>query len=160
MITITYECRRPKFDVDANQKKEVLTLTPSYVAAVGVLINGRALSTQTPRSVLTYFAICPLLVLLLLIPSITSLRALAELFFRCLQVPTFIPFPVRVRELTLRRGNVHPTLFRNFDPISTRNPYHNTITVCRSTQSRQRTCVNQLVLREDWNLDSLRGFVL
>ena len=65
MITIIYECRRPKFDVDANQQPEVLMLTPSCVAAVDVLISGQALSTQAQRSALTHFATCPLLDLLL-----------------------------------------------------------------------------------------------
>ena len=55
-------------------------LTPSCVATVDALINGQALSTQFQRSALTHFAIFPLLALLLLIPSITSLRPLAELF--------------------------------------------------------------------------------
>ena len=41
-------------------------LTPSCVAAVDALTNGQALSTQAQRSVLTHFAICPLLDLLLL----------------------------------------------------------------------------------------------
>ena len=82
IITITYECRRPNIDVDANQQQEVLKLTPSCVAAADVLINDQALSTQAQRSALTHFVICPLLDLLLLIPSITSLRALVELFSR------------------------------------------------------------------------------
>ena len=83
IITITYECRRPQFDVDVNQQQEDLVLTPSCVVAIGVQINRQALSsTQSQRSALTHFAICPLLDLLLLIPSITSLRALAELSSR------------------------------------------------------------------------------
>ena len=57
-------------------------LTPSCVAAVDVLVNGQALSTQAQRGALTHFAICPLLDLLLFTPSITSLRALAELSSR------------------------------------------------------------------------------
>ena len=64
--SLTYECRRPKFDVDANQKQEVLTLTPSCVAAVDVLLNGQALSTQAQRIALIHFAICPPFDLLLL----------------------------------------------------------------------------------------------
>ena len=110
--SLLYECRRPKFDVDANQQQEVLMLTPSCVAAVGVLINGQALSTQAQRSALTHFAICPLMVLLLL-PSITSLPALAELSSGRFHVPTPMPFPMRVHKLILRRGNIHPNLFRN-----------------------------------------------
>ena len=83
--------------------------TPSFVAAVDVLVNGRALSTQAQRSALTHFAICPLLVLLLLISSITSLRELAELSSRCFQVPTlWLPFPIGVHKVLLRRGNIHP----------------------------------------------------
>ena len=74
-------------------------LRPSCVAAVGALINGRTLSTQTQPNVLTHFAICPLLVLLLLLQSITSLRALAELSSRCFQVPTLVTFPIRVHKL-------------------------------------------------------------
>ena len=35
--------------------------TPSCVAAVDVLINDHALSTQAQRGALTHFAICPLL---------------------------------------------------------------------------------------------------
>ena len=88
--------------------------TSSCVAAVDALINGEALSTQAQRSALTHFAICLLLDLLLLIPSMTSLRALAELSSRCFQVPMLMPFPVRIHKLLLRRGNIHPsTLFRN-----------------------------------------------
>ena len=62
---ITYECRRPKVNVDANQQQGVLILSPSCVAAVDVLINGHALFTQAQCSALTHFAICPLLDLLL-----------------------------------------------------------------------------------------------
>ena len=68
-------------------------VTPSCVAAVDVLINGQALSTQAQRNALTHFAICPLLDLLLLMPSIASLRVLAELSSRCFQVSTLMPFP-------------------------------------------------------------------
>ena len=57
-------------------------LAPSCVAALDILINGQALSTQAQRDALTHLAIRPLLVLLLLMSSITSLRALAELFSR------------------------------------------------------------------------------
>ena len=49
-----------------SEQQEVLMLTPSCVAAVDALTNGQALSTQAQRSVLTHFAICPLLDLLLL----------------------------------------------------------------------------------------------
>ena len=80
MITIIYECRRPKFDVDANQQPEVLMLTPSCVAAVDVLISGQALSTQAQRSALTHFATCPLLDLLL--PQQLRLSA---------RLPSFLP---------------------------------------------------------------------
>ena len=76
----------PKIDVDVNQplQQEEVTLTTSCVAAVNVLMNGQALSTQDQRGAFTLFAICPLLVLLLLIsvPSTTFLRALAELSAR------------------------------------------------------------------------------
>ena len=74
--------RRPKFDVDANQQQEVLLVTPLCVAAADVLINGQALSTQAQRGALTHFEICPLLDLLLFIPPITSLCALAKLSCR------------------------------------------------------------------------------
>ena len=62
------------------------------------------------------FTICPFLVLLLLIPWITSLRALVELSSGCFQVRTSMPFSIGVHKLILRRGNIHPTLFRNFRP--------------------------------------------
>ena len=77
-------------------------LTPSCVAAVSVLINGQALSSQARRSALTHFAICPLVVPLLLIPSITYLRALAEFSSRCFQVPTLMPFPTYKGTLILQ----------------------------------------------------------
>ena len=96
-IITTYECQRPKFDVDTNQplQQEVLIMrTPSCVAAVDVLINGQALPTQVQRSPLTHFAICPVLVVRLSIPSIAPLRALAELSYGCFQVPTLLPFPI------------------------------------------------------------------
>ena len=89
-------------------------VAPSFVAAVDAPVNDQDLSTQARRSALTHFAISPLLVLLLLVSSITSLRELAELSSRCFQVPTLLPFPIRVHKLLLRRGNIHPTLF----PIS------------------------------------------
>ena len=43
--------------------------------------------------------------------------------------------------------------------ISTGESYQNT-TVCRSTQIRQRTCLNQLVLRDDCTLVDMRVLVL
>ena len=72
--------------------------------------------TQAQHSVLTHFAIRPLLVVLLSISSIMSLRALAELSSRYFQVPTLLPVPIRVHKLLLRRGNIHPNLFRNSGP--------------------------------------------
>ena len=57
-------------------------LTQSCVDAVDVQINGQALPAQAQRSGLTHFAIYLLLDLLLSIPSITALRALAELSSR------------------------------------------------------------------------------
>ena len=60
------------------------------------LPNGQALSTQAQRSALTHFPICPLLDLLLSIPSIASLRALTEPSSGCFQVPTLKPFPIKV----------------------------------------------------------------
>ena len=80
--------------------------TPSRVAAVDVLLNYQALSTQAQRSALIHFAICPLRDLLLLIPSITSFASVGRALFqvRCFQVPTLMP----VHKLILRRGNIHP----------------------------------------------------
>ena len=102
--------------MDVNQQQQVLILTLSCVATVDVLMNGQALSTQAQRSALTHFTICPFLVLLLLIPWMTSLRALAELSSGCFQVRASMPFSIGVHKLILRRGNIHPTLFRNFRP--------------------------------------------
>ena len=49
--------------MDANQQQDVRMLIPSCVAAVDVLINGQALSTQAQRSALDIFrdmsAYCP-----------------------------------------------------------------------------------------------------
>ena len=141
--------------------QEVLTPTPSCVAALDALINVQTISTQAHRSAFTHFAICPLLVLLLSIPSITYLRALAELSSRCFQVPTLLPFPTKVRKLLLRRGSIHPTFFLNsrpkFDMEASQTFQQDNIiitrrcAVCRSTQIRQRTCVNQLGFRDNWN---------
>ena len=59
---------------------------------------------------------------------------------------------------TFRRGNIPPTLFRNsgskfgtevIQPFQ--KEFYQNATVCRGTQSRQKTCVNPLVLRDDWN---------
>ena len=114
IITITYECRRPKFDVDENEQQEVLMLTSSCVAAVDVLINGQALSTQAQRSALTHFAIYPFLDLLLLHQlrlccyyiNFVFARVDRALFqVRFFQVPTLVPFPVRAHKRLLRRGN-------------------------------------------------------
>ena len=60
--------------------------TQSCVAAVDVLINAQALSKQAQRSPLTHFAICPLLVLLLSIPSTTSFARVG----RALLQPSFL----------------------------------------------------------------------
>ena len=131
-------------------------LAPSCVAAVDVLFNGLTFFTQAQRSALTHFAICPLLDLPL-IQSITSLRALAELSSRSgdstfQRSCPFLLRSIRLHTLLLRQGNIHPTLFRNsrpkFDmevsqPFQLDDLYHST-KACRSTQIRQRTCVNQL----------------
>ena len=98
------------------QLEVVIMRTPSCVAALDVQIDGQTISTQAQRSTLAHFAICPLLVLLLSIQSITSLRALVELSSGCFQVRTSMPFSIGVHKLILRRGNIHPTLFRNFRP--------------------------------------------
>ena len=91
-------------------------LTPSCVAAVDVLINDKALSTEAQRSALTHFAICPLLDLLLL-HQLRICRIRRALFqARFFQVPTAIPFPKSVCKLLLRRDNNHLTLFLNSRP--------------------------------------------
>ena len=129
--------------------------TPSCVAAIDVLINGQALSTQVQLSPLTCFAICPLLALLLSIPSITSLCALAELSYRRFQVPTLLPFPMRAHKFLLRRGNIHPTLFRSPGPkfdMEPNQPFEQDNFVktppCAAAPKSDR---GQSVLRDDWN---------
>ena len=57
-------------------------LTPSYVAA-DILNNGEGVSAQAQLCAITRFATCPLLILVLLTLSSTSLRALSELSSRC-----------------------------------------------------------------------------
>ena len=83
-------------------------------------------------------------------------RALFQVRF--FQVPTLMPFPIMVHKVILRRGNIHPSFFRNSrlkfrhggkSTFSTGESYHTT--VCRTTQIRQRTCDNPVVLRDDWN---------
>ena len=132
---------------------------PPCAAAVDVLINGQALFTQAQRSAHARFAIGPLLVLLLLTPTITYLRAVAELSCRCSQVPTLLPFPVRVHKFMLRQAVFTELYFVIEDPNSTwrrtnhfnkRVLYQDT-TVCRSTQITQKTSVKRLVFRDDWN---------
>ena len=98
------------------QQQEVLMLIPSCVAAVDVVINGQALSTQAQRSALTHFAICSLLDLLLLHQLCLWARGRALFQVRFFQVPTLMPFPIRVHKLLSRRGDIHPTLFRNSRP--------------------------------------------
>ena len=93
--SLTYECRRPKFDVDANQKQEVLTLTPSCVAAVDVLLNGQALSTQAQRIALIHFAICPPLTCYYYINYVFARAGRALFQVRFFQVPTLMPFPTQ-----------------------------------------------------------------
>ena len=88
--------------------------TPSCIVGVDVLLNGQALSTQAQRNPLTHFAICPLLVLLLSIPSITYLRALAELSSRCFQVPTLLPFPMSVHTQKITTGQYSPNFTSKF----------------------------------------------
>ena len=93
-------------------------LAPSFAAAVDAPVDDQDMSTQAQRSALTHFAISPLLVLVLLISSITCLLELAELSSRYSQVPTLLPFPMRLRvhKRLVRRGNIHPTLFPNSRP--------------------------------------------
>ena len=87
--------------------------------------NGQVLSTQAHRSALTDFATCPPLVPLLLIYKITSVRAFTELSSRCFQVPTLMPFSIRVHKRILRRGNIQPLCFVIHGPNSTwRQAYH------------------------------------
>ena len=93
IITITYECRQPNVDVDANQQ-QVLKLTPSCAAAVGVLMNGQALSMQALRSALTHFAIC-LLDLQYYINCVFAHVGRALFQVRFFQVPTLMPFPTQ-----------------------------------------------------------------
>ena len=83
-------------------------LTSSCVAAVDVLINGQALSTQAQRSDLTHSAICPLLALLLLIQSITSLRALPELSYRCFQVSNALSLSYKDTQTSFTAGQYSP----------------------------------------------------
>ena len=110
-LPLMIDCLRPKFVVDANHQQKVLMLTPSCVVAVDVLINGQVLSTQAHRSALTHFVTCPPLVPMLLIYEIASVRAFTELSSRCFQVPTLMPFSIRVHKRILRRGNTQPLCF-------------------------------------------------
>ena len=59
---ITYECRRPIFNVNANQPLQhellMLLIAQSCVASVNAIIDGQALATQAQRSALAHFAIC------------------------------------------------------------------------------------------------------
>ena len=74
-------------------------LTPSCVAAVDVVIKGQALSTQAQRSALTHFATCPVLDLLLLHQLRLCARGRAPYQIRFFQVPTLMPFIMRVHKL-------------------------------------------------------------
>ena len=133
-------------------------LTPSCVAAVDALTNGQALSTQAQRSVLTHFAICPLLDLLLL-HQLHCARWPSSLPGQVLPSSNAHALSYKGAQTYFTTGQHSPNFVSQFmtqirhggkPAISTRKSYHNT-TVCCSTQIRQRTCVNQLVLRDDWN---------
>ena len=139
---------------------------PPCAAAVDVLINGQALFTQAQRSAHARFAIGPLLVLLLLTPSITYLRAVAELSCRCSQVPTLLPFPVRVHKFMLRQAVFTELYFVIEDPNSTwrrTNHFNKRILSNRHhgvSQHPNQTeeCVNHFVLPDDWNPSQSESF--
>ena len=162
---ITYDCRRPKFDVDANPpwQQEIPILASSCVPAVNSQNNGQALPTQAQRSALTNFAICLLLVPLLS-SSITSLRLFADVSFMCFEVPTILPFMQGYTNFVYDGAIFIKRCFQIYHPIqhggertiSTRGYFQNT-TVCRSAQVIQRTCVNKLVLRDDWKSSQSRS---
>ena len=78
-------------------------LIPSCVAAVDALFNGQPLSTQAQRSAFAHVAICPLLDLLLLHVFARVGGALFQV--NLFQVPTLMPFPIRVHNKN-RRGNI------------------------------------------------------
>ena len=79
------------------------------------------------------------------------------------QVPTLLPFNVRVHKFLPRRGNTHPTLFRNSRPkfdMEANQPFQQenlikTPPCVAAPKIRQRTRANQLVLQDDWTTGTL-----
>ena len=83
-------------------------------------------------------------------------QALSQVKF--IQVPTFMPFPIRAHKLILRRGNIHLTLFRNSRPkfdMEANQPFQQANLIitppCVAAPKSDKGRVNQLVLRDDWN---------
>ena len=85
---------------------------------------------------------------------------------RFFQVPTLIPFPIRVHRLILRLGNIDPTPFRNsppkFDKEANQPFQQDNIIVppCVAAPKSDRGRVNQLVLRADWNPSQSESYCL
>ena len=131
-------------------------LTPSFVAAVDVLINGQALFTQTQRSALTHFAICPLLNLLLLHKFVSARVGRALFQVRFFQVPTRMPFPIRVHNFFYDVAIFTQLCFVSHEPKSIwrqTNHFNKTILStphCVAAPKSDRGRSNQLVLRDDW----------
>ena len=74
-------------------------LAPSFAAAVDAPVDDQDMSTQAQRSALTHFATCPVLDLLLLHQLRLCARGRAPYQIRFFQVPTLMPFIMRVHKL-------------------------------------------------------------
>ena len=77
---------------------------------------------------------------------------------RCFQVPTLLTFVTRVHACILWRAIYTQLYFVILDPNSIwrrtnylRREFYPNTEVCRGTHIRQRACVNQVVLRDNWN---------
>ena len=152
---VTYECRRPEFDVDANQQ-EVLMLTPSCVAAVDVILNVQALSTRAQRSAHISRSV-PFLTCYYYINCVLACVSRALFQVRFFPTSNAHALSYKGTQSFFTTGEYSPNFVSKFTrqirhggklTNSKRSSYHTT--VCRSTQTRQRTCVNHFALRDDW----------
>ena len=80
------------------------------------------------------------------------------LFQVSFQIPTLMTFPIRVQKLLLRRGHIHPTLFRKSrlksDMEANQQFQQDDLIIippCVAAPKSDRGRVNQLVLRDDWS---------
>ena len=119
IITITCECRRPKFDVSANEifEQEVLILrTPSCVAAADALIlwssSSHEESTHCSHTFRDILPLCPSIINTIDYVCARVDRALLQV----LPSSNALALAHNGTRTSSTSGNIHRTLFRNSGP--------------------------------------------